>query len=339
MKTLKIKNNLIINKSITLFSILVIVFGILTFIPPKTTAAQTNVVELFEQHNFMHNNIDMAYNLYLPNNYNANNNYRLVLFLHGAGDRGNNHVAPLNAGYGFIETLLNSDSYKNDTIILVPQCPEPYLWVENSWVTGEYTFSDTPSPAINLVKLLTDKIVNDYAVNKNKIYVSGVSMGGMAVWDLIARYPSYFAAAAPICGALDTTKIDSYIKTPIFTCNDIRDTIINAQPTVNVYNTLKSQNADIVYKNYDTSVRSDQSYHSSWIDAYSLDTSENNVYNFLFSKGLNTSNNNLDKDPVLIDLQKYINIIISLVVIGIAIIFIIKFIEHNKKELNKKDMD
>ena len=73
----------------------------------------------------------------------------------------------------------------------------------------------------------------------------------MAVWDLIARYPGFFAAAAPVCGALDPTKINEYLKTPIFTCNDLRDAIICATPTYNTANYLLEINHDIVYKIYE----------------------------------------------------------------------------------------
>ena len=73
------------------------------------------------------------------------------------------------------------------------------------------------------------------------------------------------------------------MKTPIFTANDPRDTIVEADPTIRVTQELKARGADIVYKQYDTDIRNDFSYHSTWIDAFSLDKSEDNLYNFIFS--------------------------------------------------------
>ena len=247
---------------------------------------------IIEEKVYINSDLELAYLIYLPNDYNINNKYRLVLFMHGAGDRGFDYDILHKIDYGFITTYINNQKYYQDTILIVPQCPIPYLWVDDSWESGEYSFTSNPSPAIKAVKELVDSIINSYNIDTTKIYTTGVSMGGMAVWDLIARYPGFFAAAAPVCGALDPTKINEYLKTPIFTCNDLRDTIICATPTYNTANNLLELNHDIVYKIYDTDVRNDLTCHSTWIDAYSIDKSENNLYNFLFSHELEINNDN-----------------------------------------------
>ena len=324
MSNLKYKNKF--NKILIIFTLIVLTLPTLFISKIGRVHASPETVQLFQQKTFSYFGDSMKYNLYLPQDYNADGNYRLVLFLHGAGDIGDNCVAPLNANYGFVETLVTNDLYKNDTIILVPQCPTGYVWVDGGWATGKYTYSETPSYAINLVKKLTDQIANDYAVNKNKIYACGVSMGGMAVWDLIARYPKYFAAAAPICGAVDESKFGSYMSTPIFTCNDQRDKIIKADPTVNVYNMLNELNCDIVYKNYDTSIRNDNTYHSSWIDAFSLDQSEDNIYNFMFSKdsSQNPGQNGFSFSITLSEILEYIGIFAAVICVTIILIKVIK---------------
>jgi predicted peptidase len=219
----------------------------------------------------------------LPENYNPEKSYRLVLFMHGAGDRGFSFDMLHKIDYGFVTTFMNDPMCHDNTILLIPQCPIPYLWVEDSWASGEYTMTNTPSPAIEAVKQLVDFVVDEYTVDKSLIYAVGVSMGGMAVWDMVARYTDFFAAVAPICGCLDESKIEEYLKTPIFTANDPRDTIVGADPTIRITQELKARGADIMYKQYDTDIRNDSSYHSTWIDAFSLDKSEDNLYNFIFS--------------------------------------------------------
>lgn len=233
---------------------------------------------------FSNETLQMAYLLYLPENYDPCESYRLVLFMHGAGDRGFDFAALRAVDYGFVTAYRDNPEYHENTILLVPQCPVPYLWVEDSWATGEYTMTDEPSPASLAAKQLLDEVVGRYSVDRSRIYAVGVSMGGMAVWDMLARYPDVFAAAAPICGCLDVSRLDEYAKTPIFTANDPRDNIVGASPTILVAEQLALRGADVLYKQYDTDVRNDDSYHSTWIDAFTLDKSEDNLYNFIFSR-------------------------------------------------------
>ena len=236
-----------------------------------------------EEKTFQNDTFEMAYLLYLPQDYDPEKSYRLILFMHGAGDRGFSFDMLRKIDYGFVTTFMEDPTCHDNTILLIPQCPVSYLWVEDSWTSGEYTMTNAPSPAIEAVKQLVDFVVEEYTVDKSLIYAVGVSMGGMAVWDMVARYTDFFAAVAPICGCLDESKIEEYLKTPIFTANDPRDTIVEADPTIRVTQELKARGADIVYKQYDTDIRNDFSYHSTWIDAFSLDKSEDNLYNFIFS--------------------------------------------------------
>lgn len=266
------------------FIILVIFINIILISFCMKVAASINDKNLIiEECIYKNETLEMAYLMYLPRDYNSNNKYRLVLFMHGAGDRGFDFSALRKIDYGFVSKYSNNSEYYSDTILLVPQCPVPYLWIEADWGSGSYIMTNEESPAIKAVKELLDNVVINFNIDKTRMYAVGVSMGGMAVWDLIGRYPGYFAAAAPICGCLDPSKINEYSKTPIFTANDKRDTIINANPTIEVVNKLKTMNADIVYKEYDTSIRNDKTYHSTWIDAYELDQSDDNLYNFIFS--------------------------------------------------------
>lgn len=237
-----------------------------------------------EEHVFQSDGLEMAYLLYLPQDYDPSESYRLVLFMHGAGDIGFDFERLHNIDYGFVTAFKENAAYYENTILLIPQCPSPYIWVDD-WATGSYAMQSEPTVPIAMTKQLSEYVIQMYSVDRSCIYAVGVSMGGMAVWDMLARYPDFFAAAAPICGSLDETKISEYARTPIFTANDIRDTIVGAEPTARVAEQLKSMGADIVYKQYDTAVRGDiESYHSSWVDAFSLDTSENNLYSFVFSK-------------------------------------------------------
>ncbi len=119
------------------------------------------------------------YLLYLPEGYAEQEaSWPLLLFLHGAGERGdslalvNVHGPPklIEQGQGF------------PFIVVSPQCPEDQRWSVKT-----------------LDKLLND-IVAQYRVDEDRIYVTGLSMGGFGTWNLAARFPHRFAAIAPICG-------------------------------------------------------------------------------------------------------------------------------------------
>jgi predicted peptidase len=199
-----------------------------------------------------------------------------------------------------VTTFRSNGEYYEKTILLVPQCPELYLWVDDVWDAGAYTMKPQPSAPIAAVKQLCEYVIDEYAVDRTRIYAVGVSMGGMAVWDMLARYPSFFAAAAPICGCLDEAQVEAFAKTPIFTANDPRDTIIRSQPTIRVVEKLQSMGADILYKQYDAGIRGDTTYyHASWIDAYSLDTSDNNLYRFIFSRQRQWQAGDMDGDGAI----------------------------------------
>lgn len=226
--------------------------------------------------------IDLPYRIYLPEGYDGEGSYRLVLFLHGAGERGDDNLAPVNANYGFAESIVRSGKYREDTILLIPQCPAGMQWVDLPWTTGAYTMPRRMSTALEAAKGLLDETVNTYAVDASCVYACGVSMGGMGVWDLLARYPGYFAAAAAICGCLDESKAELYAQTPVFTAHDPGDTVVGAQPTARMAAALGEMGAEIVYKTYDIGAR-DSTRHSSWIDVFADTSSADNVYDFLFS--------------------------------------------------------
>ena len=122
----------------------------------------------------------LNYLLYLPKDYNKDpkKQWPLLIFLHGAGERGNDidmvkmHGPPMLAEKGKHFPF----------IILSPQCPK------DSWWTYE--------PIMDLI----EKIESTHRVDSKRIYLTGLSMGGYGTWALIAQYPHKFAAAAPVCG-------------------------------------------------------------------------------------------------------------------------------------------
>ncbi len=124
------------------------------------------------------------YLLFLPKCYSATDAKRwpLILFLHGAGERGTNiWRAAIHGPVNFIK-----DNPDFPFILVTPQCPDGQKW-SDAVVLG-----------------ILDEVIAENAVDTNRIYLTGLSMGGYGTWSLATTYPERFAAAAPICGGEGT---------------------------------------------------------------------------------------------------------------------------------------
>lgn len=146
------------------------------------------------------------YRLFVPPHYDAAKKYPLILFLHGAGERGNdnrkqltNHPAPLN--------LIGEDAAGTPCFFIAPQCPEGEQWVDTPWVKGSYSTKTVPvSDNLQAALAIIGQTEREFSIDTQRLYVTGMSMGGYGTWDLIMRNPQMFAAAIPICGAGDPTQ-------------------------------------------------------------------------------------------------------------------------------------
>jgi predicted peptidase len=140
--------------------------------------------------------VTLRYQIYLPNEYETKpaEKWPLVLFLHGSGERGDDiekvkiHGPPKLAGQG-----------KEFPFVLVsPQCPAGIRW-----------------NADELDKLI-DELTTTLRIDRQRLYVTGLSMGGSGTWSLIAAQPEKFAAAMPLCGRGDLEAVEKIAKTPIW---------------------------------------------------------------------------------------------------------------------------
>ncbi len=146
--------------------------------------------------------IDIVYTVYKPKNYDPTKEYPVLLFMHGNGSRGNDNSHILATTASIIPTLTNSSEYKDDVIIIAPQCLKTEQWVTCDHYQGEYT-----SKAIT--QCLTEAVeVFDYwferiSYDEDRVYLWGNSMGAYASWDLMQRFPGKYAAAVIVAGCGD----------------------------------------------------------------------------------------------------------------------------------------
>lgn len=159
--------------------------------------------------------------LFIPENYNAQESYPVVLTLHGIGERGtdnNLHIVRNN-----LATTWGKDDFQADNpcFIFSPQCPST---ADSSWIDRDVYLS---------VNLLLDSIINNYSIDTNRIYITGLSMGGYGTWIYMDEDPYKFAAAMPLCGGLwgvddkDSAIVRRFKHIPVWNFHGAKDVTVN----------------------------------------------------------------------------------------------------------------
>lgn len=179
----------------------------------------------------------MPYTLYLPTDYDETASYPTLLLLHGAGERGNDNE--LQLFHGVDELYTTRPELMNQAIFIVPQCPLNEQWVDWPWANGNYSVDEIPeSKALSTAMQILSDVTDNYAVDENRIYIMGISMGGFGAWDALVRHESTFAAGVPLCGGGDPTKSDILKEIPIWCVHGTADTAVPFAGTEEMYNTI-----------------------------------------------------------------------------------------------------
>jgi predicted peptidase len=186
--------------------------------------------------------------LYLPPAPPAGGKLPLVLFLHGAGERGSNNVSQLKHG---VDALIRHGRSANDpAILLVPQCPAEEKWVEVAWNAPAHTMPEQPARPLRLALALLREKMASLPVDPARVYVTGISMGGYGTWDAVQREPDLFAAAFPICGGGDTALAPAIKHVPIWTFHGDQDTAVPVGRSRDMVKALEACGGKIRYREY-----------------------------------------------------------------------------------------
>ena len=198
----------------------------------------------------------LRYRLLYPSNFSNENQYPLVIFLHGAGERGHDNTSQLKYAVPFFQNI----EKQNPSIIIVPQCPDSSFWAKVKTTPGnyfnpkpEFTFypDGNPTPAMKCLITLAKKWHAEKFVNKNQIYIGGLSMGGMGTYELLIRRPIPFTAAFVICGGTNVITLKNKIgKTPIWIFHGEQDPIVSVDYARQIYAMMKREDKEVKYTEY-----------------------------------------------------------------------------------------
>lgn len=234
--------------------------SLVLFISMSLTAAADNR-DRFEARTFEGTAGKLNYRLLKPKDYDPNRKYPLVLFLHGAGERGDDNKKQLV--HGMNDFASDDVMAKYPAFVVAPQCPNDKKWVEVDWGAMKHTAPEKPSQSLQLSFEALESLQKEFSIDAKRIYVTGLSMGGYGTWDALERRPDFFAAGAPICGGGDVGNAKKLTKVPIWAFHGDKDGAVKVERTRDMIAAIKEAGGEPKYTEYPGVG------HNSWSQTYS----------------------------------------------------------------------
>lgn len=202
----------------------------------------------------------LNYRLLRPKNYDPTQKYPLVLFLHGSGERGSDNSAQLKHGAPvFLKDELRE---KFPCFVVAPQCPQNQKWADIDWGSDKPVQPNKVSEPTALVLNMVDTLQKEFSIDADRLYVTGLSMGGYGTWDLITRFPEKWAAAVPICGGGDKTTAALAKSLPIWAFHGMLDTSVIPARSKEMIDAITAAGGKPLFSEYP------YVKHDSWVTAY-----------------------------------------------------------------------
>ena len=177
---------------------------------------------------------ELGYILTSPSNINENERLPLIIFLHGAGERGED-LEKLKC-YCIPKLFCNNQDYNGLRVFtLSPQCPQ-----EKTWIDFKTELFD-----------LFDEICEKYPIDKNRVSLCGISMGGFGTWELALTQPERFSAIAPLCGGGMNWRAWYVKDIPIRVYHGRRDDIVPLSQSEAMVNSIRLQGGNVEFTIYD----------------------------------------------------------------------------------------
>lgn len=188
--------------------------------------------------------VELKYLLHLPKGYGDNKDQKwpLVLFLHGAGERGSD----INKVKVHGPPKLIEQGKDLSFIVVSPQCPAGSWWTEQ----------------IDALTALLDDVQARYAVDTNRVYLTGLSMGGFGSWAMGCRYPNRFAAVVPICGGGEWFLAERLKNVPVWAFHGAKDSVVPLRESQEMVDSLKRAGGNVQFTVYP------EANHDSWTETY-----------------------------------------------------------------------
>ena len=202
----------------------------------------------------------LPYQIHVPARMEPGKRYPLVMFFHGAGQRGSDNQQQLQFGVG--EVLAWSRRHDEPAIIVAPQVPIGQQWVDTPWGADSHSMPAQPSASMRQAIALMDEVRASLPVDEQRIYVTGLSMGGFGTWDIVQRMPDTFAAAVPVCGGGDAALAGRIKDVPVWVFHGDQDWVVKTKRSRDMVAALKKAGGKPRYTEYKGIA------HDAWTPAY-----------------------------------------------------------------------
>lgn len=183
------------------------------------------------------------YVVYVPRDYDPSKAWPLVLFLHGAGERGSDGLAQTDVGLGRAIRLAPD---RFPCVVVMPQCPKDIWWDE----------------ATDLIDATLAAALSEFHVDRSRVYLTGLSMGGFGTWLYGARHAATFAALMPVCGGGRLEDAGALAGVPVWAFHGARDSVVKVDETRRMVEAVKQAGGHVRYTEYP------DLDHNSWDAAY-----------------------------------------------------------------------
>jgi len=205
--------------------------------------------------------VEFRYRVLKPAVIEAGRHYPVVLFLHGAGERGTDNELQLE----YLPTWLAAQQTqrRHPCFVVAPQCRADHRWVEVDWSDKQST-PQRPGPTVDMAAAVAalDAVMKGEPVDRDRVYLTGLSMGGYGAWDLAARMPERFAAVIPICSGGDEATAPKLASLPIWCFHGEADNVVPVERSRTMVEAVKAAGGTVTYTEF-AGVG-----HDSWTPAY-----------------------------------------------------------------------
>ncbi len=246
---------------------------------PFIAHTKTQDLGTYEKKELIIGNDTLKYRIMYPLNFDPQKKYPLILFLHGSGERGSDNIAQLAHG---AKLFAQDDNRLNfPAIVIFPQCPINDYWAKtimkkDTNSTNIFLFnpeSEATKPLALTIKLIK-KFLKESYIDKKRVYVGGLSMGGMGTFEILYRCPKVFSAAVPMCGGGKPELAGEYAnRVKIWVFHGAKDDVVLPEYSEIMVDAIKKAGGDIKFTLYP------DANHNCWDSAFS----EPNLLPWLFS--------------------------------------------------------
>lgn len=214
----------------------------------------------------------LGYRLFKPKNHDAAKKYPLVFFMHGAGERGDNNIAQLKHGM----KVFSSEELQaqHPCFIVAPQVPNNQKWSDVNWSELKNALPSEPSRSLRMAMEAIAGLQKEFSIDADRLYITGLSMGGYGTWDAISRWPDTFAAAVPVCGGGDENQAAKLTRIPLWCFHGDQDGAVPVVRSRNMIAAIKAAGGEPKYTEYPGVG------HNSWDKAYA----DPALYDWLFAQ-------------------------------------------------------